>query len=336
MRSSATLDAVLAVARRLSPSPVARVAELRRGRNNRVFRVETSAAVYALKRYPPADERDRLLAETGALRLFERRGIGRTPRVVAVEPETRYVLLTWLEGEPFSDVSDEDVAAFAAFQIDIDRAIDGQAAKEIGEASEACLSGRRILGQIGGRFARLGAVKAEIPQFAPFYDGVLVPALREFEARSRRDCARLGLEFDADLPPERRTLIPSDFGAHNALRQADGTLAFLDFEYFGWDDPATSIALFTMHPAMRLSASQKLLYRQLLLGHFRRHREADRLAALMPLHVLRWCGIILGELLPERWQHRLASNVELGERDEVRRTQIEKARRLLEEFGSPC
>ena len=336
MLSSPSPDAVLEVARRLAPTPVRRVAALRRGQNNRIFRVEAEGGDYALKRYSADDRRDRMKAELAALAFFARRGIGRTPRVVAVEAETRHALLGWMEGEPIAQASEADVAAFAGFQIEIDSAIDARAGREIGEASEACLSGRRILAQVGGRFQRLAAVKAEIPHFAAFHDGTLVPAFAGLEAEARRNCARLGLDFDADLPAERRTLIPSDFGTHNALRRADGSLAFLDFEYFGWDDPVTSIALFVMHPAMRLSASQKLIYRQRLLERFGGTAAAERLEALLPLHVLRWCGIILNELLPERWRHRLESQAELGGWDEVRQAQIEKVRRLLEEFWPPC
>ena len=136
----------------------------------------------------------------------------------------------------------------------------------------------------------------------------------------------------AGAAPQFRTLIPSDMGAHNALRAADGRLHFLDFEYFGWDDPLTSIANFVMHPGMRLSDRQKALYQQVLLGHFGRHAETERLPALMPLYGLRWCAIILGELLPERWQHRLESNAALGTWDEVRREQIGKARALVSQL----
>ena len=49
----------------------------------------------------------------------------------------------------------------------------------------------------------------------------------------------------------------------------------------------------------------------------------------MPLYGLRWCAIILGELLPERWQHRLDSNSATGTWDGVRRAQINKARLLM-------
>ena len=39
-----------------------------------------------------------------------------------------------------------------------------------------------------------------------------------------------------------RALSPSDFGLHNALRGQDGQLRFVDFEYFGWDDPVKLVS----------------------------------------------------------------------------------------------
>ena len=65
------------------------------------------------------------------------------------------------------------------------------------------------------------------------------------------------------------------------------------------------------------------------------HAEAHRLPALMPLYGLRWCAIILGELLPERWKHRLESNAATADSwDRVRREQIGKAKRLMAELES--
>ena len=211
----------------------------------------------------------------------------------------------------------------------LDEGIDLQARAEIGEASEACLSGPRILSQIERRYARLAAVKHDVPEFAAFFDGVLMPALARYEEAARESYHRLGLDLSRDLGAEFQTLIPSDMGAHNALRGADGRLHFLDFEYFGWDDPLTSIANFTMHPGMVLTERQRALYGDALCGHYRHRAERDRLAALVPLYGLRWCARILGELLPERWQHRVANNAAQGAWDKVRREQIAKARSLI-------
>ncbi|MEA2909128.1 MAG: hypothetical protein QOJ15_1209, partial [Bradyrhizobium sp.] len=237
----------------LSPEPVRAIAELRKGNNSRIFQVDTRAGRYALKKYPATDNRNRLEAEVGALRFFERNGVDRTPRIVAVSTELRYALFTWIDGDPVDAVTDADVGDFAAFQIALDAAIDARARTEIGEASEACLSGLRIMSHIERRYARLEAVKHDVPEFSSFFDDVLVPSLHRFEAQACEAYRRLGLDFTAEIAPECRTLIPSDLGAHNALRGTDGRLCFLDFEYFGWDDPVTSIANFVMHPGMRLS-----------------------------------------------------------------------------------
>jgi hypothetical protein len=334
MRSFGLPDEIYDVARELCATPVEAISELRRGGNSRIFRVDTRGGRYALKKYPASDSRNRLQAEVNALEFLERKGIGRTPRVVAVAPQRRFALLSWLEGEAVDTVSDADVAEFAAFQIGIDDGIDARARAEIGEASEACLSGLRIVSQIERRYARLEAVKHDVPEFAPFFDDVLVPSLDRFVERAREVYRRLGLDFTQDIAPECRTLIPSDMGAHNALRATDGKLCFLDFEYFGWDDPLTSIANFVMHPGMRLGDRQRATYRETLLKHFDKHAEAERLPAMMPLYCLRWCAIILGELLPERWQHRLDSNSATAGWDQVRREQIDKARAVIAQIGS--
>src|SRR5262245_57500775 len=119
-------DEIPDVARRLSPESVARVVELRKGNNSRIFRVETRDACFALKKYPATDSRDRLGAEVAAVRFFQRSGIGHTPQVVAVAPEIRFALFTWIEGAPVQTVTDDDVAQFAAFQLALDGAIDAR------------------------------------------------------------------------------------------------------------------------------------------------------------------------------------------------------------------
>jgi hypothetical protein len=187
--------------------------------------------------------------------------------------------------------------------------IDAAARVGIGEASEACLSGRRIVSHIRSRFDRLNAVKHQVHRFADFID------------------------FDSDLPADQRTLIPSDFGAHNALRTSNGELSFVDFEYFGWDDPLTSVGNFIFHPSMTLTSLQRRIYQTAIVNRFGAKSEARR-EALMPLFGLRFAAIILGELQPERWQHRVASGIfDIDDWDAACRRQIEKAQLLLDQLG---
>ena len=329
--SSSLPEEVVRAAERLAPAPVTAIEEVPKGGNSRVFKITTDAGRYALKKYPADDRRDRQGAEARALTFLARAGLGRAPRLVAADEGLRASLLSWVEGAAVAQVSDADVAQFVQFQIDLDRAIDAAARRDIGPAAEACVSGERILAHVRRRYGPLAAFGAQLPELDAFLKSRFLPALTAAEQRARRIYGELGLDFAADRPPAAQTLIASDFGAHNALRGADGNLTFLDFEYFGWDDPLTSIGNFVLHPGMRLTPAQRALYRDRLLAHFGT-AEASRLAALLPLFALRWCAIVLSEVLPERRAHRSRATAPTADWEEMLARQFARANGLLREF----
>jgi hypothetical protein len=102
-----------------------------------------------------------------------------------------------------------------------------------------------------------------------------------------------------NLPQEKRTLSSSDFGFHNCLKSDDGILSFLDFDYFGWDDPVKLTADFIWHPAMNLNTELKEKWQEAMLDLFSNDPQFEsRLNAAMPLYGLRWATIVLNEFLP--------------------------------------
>jgi fructosamine-3-kinase len=329
--SSTVPEAVSQAVERLAPAPPTAIVEVRKGGNSRVFKVTTAAGDFALKKYPANDQRDRQGAEARALAFFARAGILAVPRLVAADHDGRMSLLSWFEGTAISAPTDTDIEQFATFQIDLDRAIDAQAQREIGAAAEACISGARVLSHIQSRYARLAAVGDRIPQLRDFLQSRFYPALAESEERARQIYDELGADFETDRPRAAQTLIASDFGTHNALRTPDGMISFVDFEYFGWDDPLTSIGNFVLHPGMQLTARQQDLYRRRLIAHFGKAHER-RLSALLPLFALRWCAIILSDLLPERREHRGAANALASSHDDILGRQLAKADLLLRQI----
>ena len=117
-----------------------------------------------------------------------------------------------------------------------------------------------------------------------------------------------GLEFSRALPKEQRSLVPADFGFHNCLRGADGTLVFLDFEYFGWDDPVKVTADTLLHPGVPMEGGERERFRNVALEIYGEDEHfAARLSALYPLFGLRWGLILLNEFLPQRWRLRSAA-----------------------------
>jgi len=277
------------------------------GRNSRIYRVDCGARNFALKQYPSrqADNRDRLGTEVGALTLMERCNVSDVPRVVGVDRDHGYALLTWIDGAAVGEVTDADVDAAIAFLSAIHALRRTPWAEGQPAAAEACLSGAEIRRQVEARIALLGAVLNE-PELADFLHSFCEPALARQVADAATALEQAGVDFAAELPQEWRSLVPADFGFHNSLRRGDGSLAFVDFEYFGWDDPVKLTADILLHPGRPLEATQRRRFRRAAVQLYGEDRTFERrLRAYLPLFGLRWALILLNEFIPERWQRRV-------------------------------
>ncbi len=300
------------------------------GRNSRIWRVRNGERTFALKQYPPRsdDPRDRLSTEIGALRLMERNRIEVVPRVLGVDAERGYALLSWIEGRDVAAVENCDIDAAVQFLAAIHglRASDWAVTQPL--ASEACLSGKEIERQVDARLARLSGLGHEL-ELRDFIDHSVEPAAAEMGRTARAAIARAGLDFGRELPQEWRSLVPSDFGFHNSMRRSDGSLAFVDFEYFGWDDPVKLTADILLHPGQALLPRQRKRFRQAALRLYGGDPGfADRLRAYLPLFGLRWVLILLNEFVPERWRRRVLAG-EAGSWSEAKATQLSRARQFL-------
>jgi hypothetical protein len=301
------------------------------GRNSRIWRVRSGGSTFALKQYPSRreDPRDRLSTEVGALRLMERYSIDTVPRVLGIDREHGYALLSWIDGQDVTEVSDADVDAAMVFLIAIHGLRDTPWAAGQPPAAEACLSGREIERQILGRLDGLRKAASDEYELLDFFDSSIWNRIA-IESRNAKHCmAAAGLSFDAELPQEWRSLVPSDFGFHNSLRRPDGSLAFLDFEYFGWDDPVKLTADILLHPGRPLKPPQRKRFRQAATRLYGGDPAfANRLSAYLPLFGLRWVLILLNEFIPGRWQRRVLAG-ETGAWGDVKARQLSRARDFL-------
>ena len=143
--------------------------------------------------------------------------------------------------------------------------------------------------------------------------------------------------MDSELASWERTLSPSDFGFHNCLKGAHGRLTFLDFEYFGWDDPAKMVSDFLLHPAMDLDLPlKKRFLTGILQGLSQDESLADRIETVYPLFGLKWCLIFLNRFLPEKqYSWKPVGSDALGQ-EKLLEEQLAKARcmvnRILQEY----
>ena len=96
-------------------------------------------------------------------------------------------------------------------------------------------------------------------------------------------------DFNKVLEEKYQILSPSDFGFHNAILQKNNKVCFVDFEYFGWDDPAKLINDFIWHPGMKMTDKQKQFWTINILSTFKKDKKLSlRVKATWPLYGL-WC-----------------------------------------------
>jgi hypothetical protein len=292
------------------------------GANSHVMRVTTPSRTLALKCYPhrPGDPRDRLDVEWRALRFLRGIGLEAVPEALGRDDANRLMLMEWIEGQLVDTHGPADIDAAVRFIAHIFQA--STTAQTVGFtlASEACLSVAEINRQIETRLAAL----APHPMLQVFLDNTFLPALATARSRVASEPGD-----GRDLLVSLRRLIPADFGFHNALRQPNGQLRFMDFDYFGWDDPVKMAADFVLHPAMSLgTADKRFLVAQLAAAVPKDTAFRDRLVARMPLYALRWALILLNPFRVDRVDRMDVSAQYAPGYSERLQSQIEKAERL--------
>jgi hypothetical protein len=325
-----------AAARALIGGPVDRLEQvIGPGRNSRIYRAWRGGESFAVKQYPSRaqDPRDRLRTEIEALTLMAENGIAMVPRALASDAERGYALLSWIDGAIVAEPGEADIAAAAAFLALTHRLRHAAGAERQPPGAEACLSGAEIVAQLGRRLAALGAAAAGDTGLAGLLDRLAGCLFATILPRALAGYEALGLSFAAPLPAESRSLCPSDFGFHNALR-GPGGLVFIDFEYFGWDDPVKLCCDFLLHPGMNLAAPLKERFVAAILPIYGGDRSfARRLGLLYPLFAMRWCLILLNEFLPERWANRVHAGV-APDWAAAKRRQLARADELLQSVAA--
>ena len=294
-------EAAASLLAQLGKSAPQEVLPLPGGRNNRVWRVECGTESFLLKSYfwSESDPRDRLGQEWAFLDFLQSIGSLKDPEPLAKDPSTRFALLEFISGNPPQEIGESDILDAAEFLAEMNA--QPAFAKSLPPVSEACFSIQAHLETTAARIDRLQQIQStseDHEKAVVFIRDTLLPLWHELRKRIEAlpDSARHEI-----LAPSERCLSPSDFGFHNALRQSDGTLRYVDFEYAGWDDPAKTLIDFTNQPDRLLSESLAALFLEKTIPLFRNPNALHRrLALLTPLYQIKWACICLNAFFPHR------------------------------------
>ena len=333
-----TIAAIEDLAARMLKRANIRAERMGRGANSRVFRLEDLAdrRRYVVKFYfrHPADPRDRLETEFTGFSFLWTQGITSIPRPIAVNREESCAIYEFIEGEKISpeNIAVEDIEYAVDFLARLKRLNTIARSYHLSSASEACFSIQAIVASIEERLSRLSKIKGkgqDYEQLESFLEGDFKPFLEILTPWARGRCAEKRISFDSEIPLEERTLSPSDFGFHNTIRARDGRIVFLDFEYFGWDDPAKTVVDFLLHPAMALSDSMKKAFVARMLNAFVENGQlAEKVKLVYPLFGLKWCTIFLNEFVPDDFSRRVYAAGSPLDKGPIRQEQLWKAKDL--------
>lgn len=309
-----------------------RLTPLPGGANNRVYRIDAGGRALVLKQYfhAPEDTRDRLGAEFALSSFAWRNGVLCLPKPIAADFERHLGLYSFVDGRKLEagEIDEAAVEQALTFALALDALREHRDSATLPTGSEAVFRLGDHLALVEQRVRRLGRIDvgdALQADAARLVSQALMPAWDRIAARARAEAGRAGIAHDAEIPAGERTISPSDFGFHNALRGSDGTIRFIDFEYAGWDDPAKLVGDFFNQVAVPVP-------RKFYAGFADRFAAARpraglhrrRFDLLLPVYGIKWVCIMLNDFLPAGEKRR-----RFAAGEDRRAAQLDKARAAI-------
>jgi hypothetical protein len=334
-------DAVAALLASAGLSHAFQLTPISGGGNNRVYRIECHDRPHLLKAYfhHPDDPRDRLAAEFAFSSFAWNSGTRCVPEPIACDELNHLGLYEYIEGRALAidEIGAKEVDQAAEFFASLNRQELDETAAVLGTASEAYFTIEDHLNCIQRRVQRLRRLSRESRLdhlAADWLESKLAPAWHRARKEAERQAAASGLSLVEPLELADRCISPSDFGFHNAILGADGRLRFIDFEYAGWDDPAKTVCDFLCQPRLPVPEEFAERFTNAVLAECSAaelHRR--RIAVLLPVYRLKWCCIMMNEFLPIGSRRRSFA-CEILDREQRKRSQLDKSARALQSIGS--
>ena len=281
---------------------VSSITKLSGGINCEAFKVTTDKnKAYFAKKYNrrKGDNRNRLSTEFSGLSFLWANGIRNVPEPLLSCEQFDVAIYKFINGVKIlpGRITRGDIDEAADFATRLHSLIESRGAEIQPIASEACFSSQSYIDCVESRVDRLkkiilkgcifDSLRAYLEnEFIPFFNVLKKSVIQKNKAS--------GPGINRLLPIGERTLSASDFGFHNAIKIEDGKLFFVDFEYYGWDDPVKMIADFYLQPAVQVPVEYREYFFKKVRSNYQEGVELERrLSMIYPILGLKWCLIIL-------------------------------------------
>lgn len=273
--------------------------QINKGMSNKLFTLKNKKGdKLLLKIYYSQDGFER---ETKALSFLNKHGFSNVPKPYYISREDKLAVYSFEEGvsKTSLELNREDIIKMASFVASINNIKKQDIDEKFSEAS-------------GASFSYQGFIDYAETRLAKFEKGLsdkgLSPLIKEFAKSEPTEMVRKKIEaLKNSLGKEVITrcidddyirLSSADFGPHNIIFQDNGNLIFIDFEYFGYDDPLMVIAEFAVHD-QTMKVPDKL--KKLFVAEYLKKTEwseefVGRLPILIKIINLCWMAIFLNSI----------------------------------------
>ena len=317
------------------------VRSINAGANNRTYCVETEGARFFVKHYFQHifDQRDRLETEYSFLSYAYSIAPDYVPKPITKNPNTGMALYEYIPGKSinYGEVGQNEVDAAIDFFKILNQPELRLTATSIPPASDSAFTLIEHARTVDYRIEQLLQIEPvdEIDFQGVIFINSMAIFWKELRSNLMIEAKRLGWDPEYILPLEQRCLSPSDFGFHNAIRTAEGSIRFIDFEYAGWDDPAKTVADFFAQPAVSVPTDY---YDDFFKGIQQLFADEDlfllRTHLLKPVHQIKWCCIALNVFQDVHMSRRKFSNPTLNEQG-IKNNQLIKAKNIFYTVKEP-
>jgi thiamine kinase-like enzyme len=279
------------------------------GKNNLVKKIHYKRKIFIYKKYLNSKGNginySRYKSETSFINLLVSKKIKNLPLILATDPKNQENLFNYIKGKKINKITKKDIVQCINFIKKINSNISNKNFFYYKKATEACIS---INDHICTAKRRIFLLSKFSKDYGIYRKAKLFV---KNELKNKLKIVKNNIfilfttkQINKKLTPQELILSPSDFGFHNIIKK-NKKLYFFDFEYAGMDDPVKLISDYICQPDYKLSKEQSNFFYRNILKIFNNKKEIDkRFKAVINIHRIKWCCVILSEILSTKYLKR--------------------------------
>lgn len=320
---------------------VTKVEEVNAGLNNRLFRIFCKNNESYFVKFYKKDERLRLEREFTALKFLADKSFKNIPKTFLKNDKYQYAVYSFEKGKTKNPakINKKDIENILNFVVSLHKIKFSEETSNFRPAVLACFSAQNYLDNINFRlkafedYISSGTANSQVGKFT--HENNIIGLINNLVKTTIKDMDKK--QITSKIRKSQWRLNPTDFSLANILFQSEkeSSICFVDFEYFGWDDPMRMIADFINHD-MNLALSVDL--KSYFVSEYKNRTNLSilsqkRLDMIINLYAIEWLTIYLYSITPTKIESRKFSNKNFNEKSYVKKQLSKFNTRLREILG---